>query len=64
MNLLPIPALDGGHIFFLVLNTVTFKVFGKKIPEKLETALTSAFLVALLILMVFIAINDVRNLIG
>ena len=64
MNLLPIPALDGGHIFFLVLNTVAFKLFGKKIPEKLEMALTSVFLVALLILMVLIAINDVRNLIG
>ena len=64
MNLLPIPALDGGRIFFLVLDTVVLKLFGKKIPAKLEMALTSVFLVALLILMVFVAINDVRNLIG
>ena len=30
MNLLPIPALDGGHVLFLLVEVVT----GKKIPEK------------------------------
>ena len=32
MNLLPIPALDGGRIFFLLLNGVLFALFRKKIP--------------------------------
>ena len=36
MNLLPLPALDGGKIFFLVVNAVSRKLFGKQIPPKFE----------------------------
>ena len=64
MNLLPIPALDGGHILFLIVDTVVLKVFGKKIPEKFEMAITSVFLVLLLAFMAVVAINDVRKLFG
>ena len=64
MNLLPIPALDGGHILFLLLDSAAYKLFGKKIPEKFEMAVTSVFLVVLLIFMAVIAVNDVRKLIG
>lgn len=64
MNLLPIPALDGGHILFLVVDAVAFRLFKKKIPEKFEMAITSVFLVMLLIFMGVVAFNDVRKLFG
>ena len=34
MNMLPIPALDGGKIFFLVIDGIAAKVFRRKIPER------------------------------
>lgn len=64
MNLLPIPALDGGHILILVVDAVAFRLFKKRIPEKFEMAITSVFLVMLLIFMGFVAFNDVRKLVG
>ena len=64
MNLLPIPALDGGHILFLIIDTVAWKLFKKKIPERLEMAITSVFLVLLMVFMAFVAFNDVRKLFG
>ena len=56
MNLLPIPALDGGHIMFLVVSTVSEKVFRKKIPMMV-------FLALLMGLMLFVTFNDVMKLI-
>ena len=46
------------------LPRIIFKVFGKKIPEKFEMAITSVFLVLLLAFMAVVAINDVRKLFG
>ena len=63
-NLLPIPALDGGHIFFLLISTVVEKLTGKKIPMKYEAVINAVFLALLMVLMVFVAFNDVRKLIG
>jgi len=62
MNLLPIPALDGGHIFFLVLDTLSLKLFKKKIPDKYETALSTACFVALMGFMVIVTLHDVTKL--
>ncbi len=62
MNLLPIPALDGGHIVFLVVSTLVEKLFKKKIPMKYEAAINMVFLVALMGLMVFVTFNDVVKL--
>ena len=62
MNLLPIPALDGGRIFFLLLGTLSSKLFGKKIPEKYEAYLNTAFFVALMALMLVITLHDVYKL--
>ncbi len=61
-NLLPIPALDGGHILFLVVSTASEKLFKKKIPMKYEAAINLVFLVALMGLMVFVTFNDVMKL--
>lgn len=59
MNLLPLPALDGGKIFFLVVNTVCRKLFGKQIPAKFENYVHYAGLILLLGLMVVITFQDV-----
>ena len=62
MNLLPIPALDGGHILFLVISTVSEKLFGRKVPMKYEAAINMVFFALLMGLMLFVTFNDVRKL--
>lgn len=64
MNLLPIPALDGGHILFLVVSTVSEKLFRRKIPVKYEAAINMVFLALLMGLMLFVTFNDVMRLVG
>ena len=58
-NLLPIPALDGGRIFFILIEII----FRKKIPSKYESLIHAIGLGLLLLLMVFITFNDIKNLI-
>lgn len=62
MNLLPLPALDGGKIFFLVLNALGMLVIGKQIPAKYENYVHYAGLILLLGLMVVITFHDVWKL--
>ena len=57
-NILPIPALDGGHIVFLLYEGVT----GKVPSEKVRIYAQYVGMVILLSLMVFIFYNDFRNL--
>ena len=59
MNLLPIPALDGGRIVFLIIEGIT----GKKVPKKVESIINLVFMGLLLILFVFITYNDILRLI-
>jgi regulator of sigma E protease len=58
MNLLPIPALDGGHVMFL-----TYEIVSRRKPSDkfLETA-QKVGMVFLLVLMVFIFANDIVKL--
>ncbi len=60
MNLLPIPALDGGHVMFL-----SYEIISRRKPSDkfLETA-QKVGLVFLLGLMVFIFANDIIKLFG
>ncbi len=37
MNILPIPALDGGHVIFLIIEAVTGKKFSDSFMEKVQT---------------------------
>ena len=60
MNLLPLPALDGGRIFFLLLNAV----LPWKIPAKYEGYVHMAGLALLMFLMVLVTVSDVGKLIG
>lgn len=58
MNLLPIPALDGGRLAFLVIEAVRRKRIA---PEK-EGMVHFAGLVLLLLLMMVVMFNDIRKL--
>lgn len=57
-NLLPLPALDGGRLVFLLIEAVR----GKPIDQKKEGFVHMIGLVLLMILMVFVMFNDVRRL--
>ncbi len=58
MNLLPIPALDGGRLVFLFLEVLR----GKPINQEKEGFVHMIGLVALLILMVFVLFNDLGRI--
>ena len=64
MNLLPIPALDGGRIFFLLLFWPIEKLLGHKVDPKYEGYVNSAFLALLMVLMVYVMFNDVVRIVG
>ena len=63
MNLLPLPALDGGKIFFPVINAASMQLFKKQIPAKYENYIHFAGLILLLALMAVITFSDVWKLI-
>lgn len=58
MNLLPIPALDGGRFLFFVIEAIR----RKKIPAEKEGLIHMAGLMVLLALMVLVMFNDIRNI--
>lgn len=58
MNLLPVPALDGGRILLLLVEAV----IRRPLPQKLEIAIQMTGIVLLLLLMVFVVFNDILNL--
>lgn len=58
MNILPIPALDGGHVIFLTIETVTRKKFSDKFMERVQIV----GMVILLTLMVLVIGNDIFRL--
>ena len=57
MNLLPIPALDGGRLLFLIIEAVR----RKKIPQDKEAVVNLIGFVLLIILMVVVFFNDIKN---
>ena len=57
MNLLPIPALDGGRIFFLLIEAVS----RKRIPQDKEAFVNMIGFVLLMCLMVVVFFNDIKN---
>jgi regulator of sigma E protease len=64
MNLLPVPALDGGRIFFLLLNGVLFALFRKKIPAKYEGYVHMIGMAGLLALSLVVTFSDIGKLFG
>lgn len=59
MNLLPIPALDGGRVVGLLVTTAAEKLTGKKIDPKYEGYLHGAGMILLLGLMAVIMFKDI-----
>lgn len=62
MNLLPIPALDGGRIFFLLVDAVCMLIFKRTIPEKYQSAVNTAGFALLMAFMLVITFQDVFRL--
>ena len=58
LNLLPIPALDGGRLVFLLLELIR----GKPIPPQKEGMVHFVGLMFFMVLMVFIFFNDLSNI--
>lgn len=59
MNLLPIPALDGGRLVFLILEVIR----GRRINPEHEGMVHFAGLMVLMLLMVVVLFNDVMKLV-
>ena len=59
MNLLPIPALDGGRVVALLITVAIEKVIGRKIDPKYEGYIHAAGMIALLGLMAVILFKDI-----
>jgi len=59
MNLLPIPALDGGRVVCLLISTAYEKITKKKLDPKYEGYLHAAAMVLLLALMAIIMFKDI-----
>ena len=62
MNLLPLPALDGGKIFFLVVNALSLRIIRRQIPARFENYVHLAGFVLLMGLMLVITFHDVIKL--
>jgi regulator of sigma E protease len=55
LNILPFPALDGGHLVFIVYEGL----FRREIPVKVKLALQKAGIALLLLFMAFVLYNDI-----
>ncbi len=58
VNSLPLPALDGGQMLFVLSEALT----GRKIDQKKQEAITSSFLLFLLIVSLSTAVGDITSL--
>ena len=63
MNLLPIPAIDGGRVFLLIVTWIIEKIIRRKVNPKIETYIHAAGLVIMMGLMAVILFSDVLKLI-
>lgn len=58
INLLPIPAFDGGHILFIIIELIK----GSPVNPELENKIHTVFLMLLMLLMLVITFNDILRL--
>ncbi len=59
LNILPIPALDGGHLLFLLIE----KIQGKPVDEEIANKIMTVFFSLLILLLVFVLFNDIYVLV-
>ena len=62
MNMLPIPALDGGRLVFLIVDGIGMLLFKKKVPERYQAAVNGVCFAALMAFMVLVTFKDVTKL--
>ena len=58
INLIPLPAFDGGRILFLIIE----KIIKKPIPTNVENTIHSIGFLLLMALMIYVAFNDILRL--
>lgn len=58
MNLLPLPALDGGRLVFILIEAI----IRKPVPKEKEAMVHMVGMILLMLLMVFVLFNDIRNI--
>jgi len=63
MNMLPIPALDGGRIFLLFVTVLIEKIIRKKLDPKYEGYIHAGGMILLLGLMAMIMFNDIIRIV-
>jgi len=63
VNLLPIPAMDGGRILFIVISWVSEKTTKRPINQKYENYINLGAFVLLIGLMILVMYNDIATLI-
>lgn len=59
-NILPIPALDGGRLFFILIEAVT----GKKVNQRFETLAHTIGMAVLLGLIALITVQDIQKIVA
>ena len=60
VNLLPLPALDGGRLVFILFELIT----GKKVSAKYEGWVHTIGFILFILLIIFIFYNDIMRLLG
>lgn len=58
MNLLPLPALDGGRLVFLIVEAIR----GKRVPPEKEGIVHMIGMILLFALMIFVLFNDLKRI--
>ena len=58
LNILPIPALDGGHLLIILIEAA----IGRELSQRFKLGFQKVGIAILLFLMVFMVINDIRGL--
>jgi regulator of sigma E protease len=57
LNILPIPALDGGHIVFIIIEGI----IGREVSIKIKMAFQQVGFILLLSLMAYVFYNDLMH---
>lgn len=58
INILPLPAFDGGHALFLIIE----KIKGSPVNQKVENTIHNIFFILLMLLMLYVTFNDILRL--
>jgi regulator of sigma E protease len=62
MNILPIPALDGGHLLTVTITTLYEKIMKKKPNPKIEATIHGVGFVFLFLLIIVVTFNDIMRI--